>query len=144
MISKFKSPEALLAAYKSLEKEFTRRSQLLRKLQKKGEKSMNEKDIAEQSYKNGYEEGLKAANKIDVHKLIDEAMEKKDRHVSIVIFNNSTTVNVYPMDAGAKWIPSVDGSPMRFTCSNCGHITDRPNTYCGFCGELLHGVKEGE
>lgn len=36
MIGKFESPEALLAAYESLEKEFTRRSQKLRILQDNG------------------------------------------------------------------------------------------------------------
>ena len=33
-LGKFKSTEALMAAYKSLESEFTRRSQKLRKLEK--------------------------------------------------------------------------------------------------------------
>jgi len=38
----------------------------------------------------------KPDNAIDIHKIIDEAMEKKDRSVTIFIGVQGTTVNVYP------------------------------------------------
>lgn len=37
-------------------------------------------------------------NKQMIHNLIDEAMEKKDRYVSVFISDTGVSISVYPMD----------------------------------------------
>ena len=79
------------------------------------------------------------SNPVDIHKIIDDAMEKRDRTVSIYIGEAGVSVNVYPVDHDKVcWIRDRN---FKLKCSNCGHVTTNPNTYCGFCGELMHGVK---
>lgn len=90
---------------------------------------------------------------IDIHKIIDDAMEKRDRTVSIYIGEAGVSVNVYPVDHDkCQWIfcrvPDGNGGfKGSFTCSNCGYaladIRDK-GSYCGGCGELMHGIKREE
>lgn len=47
-------------------------------------------------YKNGYQSS-KLNTEIDIHKLIDECMEKKDRYITIFTSELGTSVSVYPM-----------------------------------------------
>lgn len=80
---------------------------------------------------------------LNIHKIIDDAMEKRDRTVSIFISaeNNAVSVNVYPVDHDkCQWIETDDG----MICSNCGNresTWDHP-TYCSKCGELMHGIRK--
>ncbi len=89
--------------------------------------------------------GKKKDTPVDIHKIIDDAMEKRDRTVSIFISaeNNAVSVNVYPVDHDkVYWID--DCRTLYPYCSNCGYKqkSREPATYCGGCGELMHGVKE--
>lgn len=78
---------------------------------------------------------------VDIHKIIDDAMEKRDRTVSIYIGEAGVSVSVYPVDHDkVQWIETKDG----MICSNCGNresTWDCP-TYCSRCGELMHGVRK--
>ena len=94
------------------------------------------------------------SNPVDIHKIIDDAMEKRDRTVSIYIGEAGVSVSVYPVDHDkVQWIRhkgylTEDGRYRgrdRFPiCSNCGYESPSraPATYCGGCGELMHGIKE--
>lgn len=81
------------------------------------------------------------SNPVDIHKIIDDAMEKRDRTVSIYIGEAGVSVNVYPADQDkVQWIETKHG----MICSNCGNREsswDCP-TYCSRCGELMHGVRK--
>mgnify|MGYP003312296496 FL=1 len=77
-------------------------------------------------------------NQIDIHKLIDEAMEKKDRYVSIYIGEFATTVSVHPTQGKAMWLHDNDG---RIYCSSCGNRSRDCGTYCSFCGEEILRVR---
>ena len=80
-----------------------------------------------------------AVESIDIHKIIDDAMEKKNRSVFIHISPNfGTTVKVEPYDpTPKKWIRDVNGDHI---CPECGmnygpHFLEGP--YCTMCGEKL-------
>lgn len=79
----------------------------------------------------------------DIHKIIDDAMAKRDRTVSIYIGESGVSVSVYPVDYDkVKWIETERG----MICSNYGNCEsawDCP-TYCSRCGELMHGVRREE
>lgn len=78
---------------------------------------------------------------IDIHKLIDDAMEKKDRCLNIFITNVATSVYVYPCDdTEPKWTEVTAG----YVCSECGQFSGWDYPYCPTCGEKMHGVKEKE
>lgn len=68
----------------------------------------------------------------DIHKIIDDAMEKRDRKVHIMIYNTSVSVSISPSDGGEgmRWIEENGG----FRCSDCGNISGFPQTYCPDCG----------
>lgn len=88
-------------------------------------------------------------NKIlSIHKIIDDAMEKRDRTVSIFISaeNNAVSVNVYPVEQDkVKWIYREDSQYCyNFECSNCGMTSEFQTTYCPSCGEQTHGVRRVE
>lgn len=93
-----------------------------------------------------YKEAVKNDN-VDIHLLIDDAMEKKDRTVSIFITKNSTTINVYPnTDDGMKWIEHIryvnKNKKIEFECSKCGAFVVHPDLYCSHCGEMRTGIIE--
>lgn len=74
--------------------------------------------------------------KIDVASIINEAMEKKDRYVSIFIGEAGTTISVYPHeDSKTTWKYLKEGSDP--ICSNCGRIVDQPFPFCPWCGEEI-------
>lgn len=76
---------------------------------------------------------------IDIHKLIDDALEKKDRYVNIFITNVATSVYVYPCDdANPRWIAVRGG----FECSECRQLSLKTSPCCPICGERLAGVEE--
>lgn len=86
-------------------------------------------------------------NKIDVdtiHKIIDDAMEKKDRSVSLFINEDGMSVNVYPYETGLQtWVTTYEdtGVPCftrpKHSCPNCGSPSERLTPYCPYCGEQL-------
>lgn len=88
----------------------------------------------------------------DIHKIIDDAMEKKDRYVTVYIGKHGTSVNVYPVDESkTMWIdftlePIVEGKMhtfhVNYKCSNCGRHSTTPSLYCPHCGEQMLGVRK--
>lgn len=92
----------------------------------------------------------------DIHKIIDDAMEKKDRCVSIFISHIGTMVDVQPIDTHKPhWIPrcaptdnpNLRGLRIGYACSECGHEISyhrTPEPYCGCCGEKLALLSEDE
>lgn len=76
---------------------------------------------------------------INIYKIIDEAMEKKDRSVSIFIHNNNVNISVYPYsNEELRW----EEKPTYFTtahfaCPSCGQTQAYCTPYCGLCGEKL-------
>ena len=87
------------------------------------------------------------ANNIDIHRIIDEAMEKKDRMVTIFISEVGTTVSVQPIGESPHWtVEPDDENPNRniFVCSECSTQSTFPGIYCSACGEKMNGCKEKE
>lgn len=83
-------------------------------------------------------------NNVDINKIVDDAMEKKDRQVHIFIMSDTVSVNVTPLsDSDPKWIIRETKKPGRhfpvreFECSECHVWVKDPMPYCGFCGEKL-------
>lgn len=89
-------------------------------------------------------EEKKEEPKIDVHKIIDDAMEKGDRTVSIYIGQSCMTVNVtpYEKEEPARWIFKTDHYPPKFICSACDGMNDCMTPYCPHCGEQMKMPKE--
>ena len=85
---------------------------------------------------------------VDIHKLIYEAMEKKDRYVSLYISDYGMTVNIYPIEENkAHWIDiATDDSNTydddTYVCSNCREVADEATHYCPYCGEQMHGTRK--
>jgi predicted amidophosphoribosyltransferase len=74
---------------------------------------------------------------VDIHKIIDDAMEKKDRSVTIFIGKEATTVSVYPYDDKPReWI-TMDRNGGWFRCPECGSTYRDMSPYCPECGEKL-------
>lgn len=85
----------------------------------------------------------------DIHKIIDDAMEKKDRSVRIFISDVGTTINVAPIDNHKPhWILKYKEGrgrwPDSYICSECGIEQKNIACYCGFCGEKLSLLREDE
>ena len=80
-----------------------------------------------------------------MHKIIDDAMEKKDRIVNIFMSEYGITIKVDPLvEHKARWIYRQ----YYLECSECGHTTNTPTPYCPVCGEKLamtfdNEIKEG-
>ena len=77
---------------------------------------------------------------IDICKVIDEAMEKKDRSVTILISPNGTSISIYPYsEEKPHWISVIDsdGKTKFYRCSECGKSSHIPDRYCRHCGEAL-------
>lgn len=72
--------------------------------------------------------------KIDINKIIDDAIEKKDRSVMIYINGESTSISVHPIEGPLKWVKC--GYHI-YKCPNCGVDTDHQTQYCPDCGEKL-------
>lgn len=86
-------------------------------------------------------ESSKPATDVDIHKIIDDAMAKKDRSVTIFINKDATTVSVHPYeDKKPTWIHKENMEHV--TCPNCGGLQESESHYCPMCGEelfLSHG-----
>ena len=84
-------------------------------------------------------------NQVNVNKIIDDAMEKKDRSVNIFIHGDNVSVYVEPLEKhDPRWIiPERPGPKCKYECSECHVWTDTLTPYCGSCGEKLRvPVKE--
>lgn len=91
-------------------------------------------------------EEKKEEPKIDIHKIIDDAMEKRDRTVSIYISHGCMTVNVtpYEKEEPARWMLRQKGDGYPYECSACGVEAKYPWSYCPHCGEQMKMPKEEE
>lgn len=71
--------------------------------------------------------------------LIDDAMEKKDREVTIFISKDHTHITVTPhTDNKPRWIHhQLDRCRYKFECSECGAYENHMSSYCPHCGEKL-------
>lgn len=74
-----------------------------------------------------------------IKSIIDEAMEKRDRTVTVYISGESMHVSVTPLgEDEPRWIPKDGG----YVCSTCGQWDHHPTRYCRLCGEALKIVSE--
>ena len=79
---------------------------------------------------------------VDIHKIIDDAMEKGDRSVYILIHSVGMSVTINPyVEEKCQWVRY--DNDMHMTCSNCKFKvgTAYDSTYCPNCGEFMHGVR---
>ena len=100
------------------------------------EQHVKELELNRQNFNDQFGEKAvsESTTKVDIHKIIDDAMEKKDRSVSIFIHGDSTSVSVYPYsEENKRWIP--DGSGLK--CPVCGVYSRHGGLYCSTCGEQL-------
>jgi hypothetical protein len=87
-------------------------------------------------------------NNLDINKIIDDAMEKKDRSVNIFIHGDNTSVYVEPLKKhDPRWIDrSSDGTGTTFSvgyeCPECHMFSKFATPYCGICGEKLGAPNE--
>lgn len=90
-------------------------------------------------------------DKVDINKIIDDAMEKKDRMVHIFMMGATVSVDVQPLEKyDPRWImrerpgSSKYSIALReFECSECHTWHDKATPYCPDCGEKLRmPVKE--
>lgn len=81
-------------------------------------------------------------NKEDIHKIIDDAMEKKDRDVTIFIGKDLIHITVTPLEnTKPMWIDK----DTVYVCSECGSRNTWPAPFCPICGEkLAMAEKEGK
>lgn len=76
----------------------------------------------------------------DIHKIIDDAMEKKDRYVTVFISSVGTSVYVHPHnDEKSAWKIVADPTTgkQQYLCGNCNRWTDQGYPHCPWCGEEL-------
>lgn len=90
---------------------------------------------------------FKPEQDIDIHKIIDDAMEKKDRTVMIFINDSGVNVSVNPIeDKKPRWIrktkPVGGFVSTYYVCSECGVDSHFPSSYCPDCGEKLAAPSE--
>lgn len=89
---------------------------------------------------------------LDIHQVIDDAIAKKDRRVSIFITDAATSIHVEPFenDGRRDWITvycdiATDSAghtfktPIGYDCPECGHRVNKKTLYCPMCGEALKG-----
>ena len=80
---------------------------------------------------------------VDIHKVIDDAMEKKDRSVSIFMMGSTASIRVEPLEKyDPRWIlHNEDGRThirrYGFECSECHGYSSEGTSYCPHCGEKL-------
>ena len=87
-----------------------------------------------------------------IKSIIDEAMEKKDRSVTVYISGDSMHVSVYPLDEDRpRWIDPMKNKRAdvkdrlyisHWLCSCCGASSTYRSRYCPTCGEALKSVDE--
>lgn len=94
-------------------------------------------------------------------KIINEAMEKKDRYVNLFFGEEGTNVSVYPLldehdDTKNKKVvgywkkeldpfvsnPLSEGFQYAYICSECEYVTSNPTNTCPHCKASLPKIKE--
>lgn len=89
------------------------------------------------------EKELNSSSQVDIHKIINEAIEKKDRTVHIFIMGENISVDVKPLsESDPRWIVhenkrGYSSVRYRFECSECRASFENPAPYCQMCGEKL-------
>jgi hypothetical protein len=79
------------------------------------------------------EEESKPIGKTDILRIINQAMERNDKQISIFIRGDVMSVNVNPYEADdPRWIKRDYNC---YECSACGQVTEYPIMYCTYCGE---------
>lgn len=76
-------------------------------------------------------------DKVDIHKIIDDAIAKKDRSVSIFITESGVSTHIEPLSEPAKWEHDYSCSFRTFKCPECGYVSVNQSAYCPECGEKL-------
>lgn len=78
----------------------------------------------------------------NLHKIIDDAMERGDRQVHISITKYGTSVYVSPAgeNDGMKWIEQHKDIAA-YRCSDCGGFSNSADTYCKHCGAQRTGIR---
>lgn len=73
-------------------------------------------------------------DKSTIHKIIDDAIAKKDRSVMIFISKSGTTISVLPLDdKKPRWVrKGIDSF-----CPECNSRSKFESPYCPVCGEKL-------
>jgi predicted amidophosphoribosyltransferase len=83
-------------------------------------------------------ESSKPVTDVDIHKIIDDAMEKKDRSVTIFITKDTTSVSVYPYeDKPREWVLRTGNAVYPWVCPECGDTFKESSRHCPSCGEEL-------
>lgn len=72
-------------------------------------------------------------DKSDLLELIDKAIEKKDRSVSIYVSKYGTNVNIAPYEETPDTWQPIAGSS-KVLCPNCGRAEDAAYPFCRWCG----------
>ena len=71
----------------------------------------------------------------DIREIINQAMDRDDKQISIFIRGDVVSVDVRPYKEEApRWIKHGN---FEYECSNCGDIRKYPLTYCPNCGEMI-------
>ena len=76
-------------------------------------------------------------NNLDINKIIDDAMEKKDRFVSVFIMGATVSVKVEPLESrDPRWILREIATPEKykirkynFECSECHTLSETSNPF---------------
>ena len=90
---------------------------------------------------NGGDGMIKKDNVTDIHKMIENAMEKKDRYVTIYFGEDSTSATIYPITGeSTHWTKAVTDGVDYWSCSECGRVSDKIYPYCPNCGEKMKMV----
>lgn len=80
---------------------------------------------------------------VDIQAIINDAMEKKDRYVSIFISPSGTNIMVNPLDdKKPRWIYAEERGMYYLKCSECDSLNSFSSPYCPNCGEKLAAPEE--
>lgn len=81
------------------------------------------------------------SSEVNIHKIIDEAMEKRDRVVSVFISPSGTSVRVEPLTTDKpRWIYNKQNG--NYICPECGRSSIARYMFCPNCGEQMSILEE--
>ena len=73
---------------------------------------------------------------VDIHKIIDDAMEKKDRTINVYIGQYGTSIYIHPYAENKTVWKAAPGAKHPY-CSSCGKQAESAYPYCPWCGESV-------